>query len=70
MESTLKIDGMHCQGCVSSVTKKLSEINGVSEVNVSLDDACAVVRYDDKTVNVNSLVDAVENAGFDCYVAP
>lgn len=34
--TTLKIDGMTCGHCVSSVTEELSEIPGVTSVDVDL----------------------------------
>ena len=34
---TVKVKGMSCQHCVSSVTKTLSDIEGISDVRVSLE---------------------------------
>ncbi|MGW8195386.1 MAG: heavy-metal-associated domain-containing protein [Desulforhopalus sp.] len=41
---TLKIKGMSCQHCVSSVKKALEEINGISEVTVDLKKATAIFK--------------------------
>jgi len=35
--ATVKIKGMSCAHCVASVTKALSDIDGVSNVSVSLE---------------------------------
>jgi uncharacterized membrane protein YraQ (UPF0718 family)/copper chaperone CopZ len=40
----LKIGGMHCNGCVQSVKRALSEVAGVTEAEVWLDDGKARVR--------------------------
>ena len=44
METTLKIEGMSCGHCVATVTDVLSEVEGVDEVNVSLEDNSAIVK--------------------------
>ena len=35
--TTIKVKGMSCQHCVASVTKALSGIEGISDVQVSLE---------------------------------
>ena len=60
----LKVDGMTCQGCVRSVTKKLSGVTGVSNVAVDLAAAKATVVYDASTTKIPDLIAAVEQIGF------
>jgi copper chaperone len=60
----LKVDGMTCQGCVRSVTKKLSAVAGVSDAAVDLEAGKATVRYDDSVAKVDDLIEAVEQIGF------
>jgi copper chaperone CopZ len=66
MESSveLKVEGMTCQGCVRSVTKKLSGVAGVSDAVVDLDAGKATVHYDDSAAKVEDLIAAVEKIGF------
>lgn len=66
---TLKINGMTCGGCVKSVTRVLSELDGVAQADVSLENAQAVVSFDENKVQPAALVEAVEDAGFDAAVA-
>ena len=65
---TLKIDGMTCGGCVKSVTRVLSELDGVVHAEVSLEKAQAIVNFDENKVQLAALVEAVEDAGFDAEV--
>ena len=65
---TLKIDGMTCSGCVKSVTRVLSELDGVAQADVSLEKAQAVVSFDANKVQPATLVEALEDAGFDAEV--
>lgn len=61
----LKVEGMHCSGCVKTVTRILDTLEGVSSVDVSLENASAQIQFDSSQVSVNKLIDVVENAGFD-----
>ena len=61
----IKIEGMSCSGCVSSVTRSLNAVPGVQGVDVSLDDASARVTYDAALTGLPELKRAVERAGFD-----
>lgn len=60
----LKVDGMTCQGCVRSVTKKLSGVAGVSSAAVDLAAGRATVHYDESAAKVDDLIAAVEQIGF------
>jgi copper chaperone CopZ len=61
----LKVEGMTCQGCVSSVTRTLSGVPGVQKVEVSLADSRATVTYDPAKAGPAELRRAVENAGYE-----
>lgn len=65
---TLKVGGMTCMGCVSSVTRVLQAIEGVSAVEVSLEQARAQVTFDPARARREDLCAAVEGAGFDASV--
>lgn len=60
----LKIEGLHCDGCVKSVTRTLSGLAGVAKVDVSLAEGKAAVTYDPAKSGVAEFKRAVERAGF------
>lgn len=60
----LKIGGMACGGCASSVAKALLALNGVSGAEVSHAEAQARVTYDPAMVGPDQLKLAVEAAGY------
>lgn len=62
---TLRVVGLHCQGCVKSLTKAFLNVNGVQQAEVSLEKGTADVVFDEGQVGVETLVDTIENAGFD-----
>jgi len=58
----LKVDGMRCNGCVTSVQRALSEISGVTEAEVQLDEGRALIRGDG--FSVQELIEAIQSLGF------
>ncbi len=60
----LKVDGMTCQSCVRSVTKKLTGVASVSSALVDLAAGRATIGYDDSCAKVEDLIAAVEQIGF------
>lgn len=63
--TTIKIGGMSCQGCVKNISGVLGALAGVSSAEVSLEAAEAKVSFDPQVVARAALVDAIEDAGFD-----
>ncbi len=61
---TIKISGMRCGHCQESVTKALSEIQGVSNVNVDLDNGEATYTSTDE-VSLEIVKDAIAKIGFE-----
>lgn len=62
MTETIKIEGMTCSGCVNSVKKALDRLPlNASEVEIG----SARIEYDEKMVNHNQIVGAIEDAGFE-----
>ena len=65
MNTVIRIDGMKCMHCVSAVENALKEIDGVSMVEVILDEGIAKVEFDEAVVCVADLEEAIEDQGFD-----
>lgn len=61
---TIKVDGMVCEHCVKSVTSALGELSGVLSAEASLDNGTVTVNCGDD-MPIESLTDAIENAGFE-----
>ncbi len=68
MITTYKVTGMTCGHCVKHVTEEVSQIAGVTDVQVSLDDATMVVTSDNP-VHFDVVSAAVAEAG-DYTVTP
>ncbi len=62
--TTIRVDGMHCQMCASSVTKALKATAGVEDVRVSAEKGEAVVKFDDAKVTEAKLREVINGTGF------
>jgi copper chaperone len=62
--STIKVKGMSCQHCVGSVTKALSEIEGITDVQVDLDKGEATFNQQNP-VDEQIIKDAITKIGFE-----
>lgn len=62
-ELTLKIEGMMCMHCVAHVKKALEGIDGVQDVEVSLDENKATLKAQNSIQN-DVFYKAIENAGY------
>ena len=61
---TIKVDGMMCEKCSSSVTKALKATEGVEEAQVSSDKGEAVIKYDDQKLDETKLREVINSTGF------
>lgn len=64
-KTTFDVKGMMGDHCKNLVTKTLTELNGVSAVDVDLKAGKAAVEYDDTKVQFSKMKEAVEEKGYD-----
>lgn len=64
MSKTIKVKGMSCQHCVMSVTKALSAIEGIEDVQVSLEKGEATFA-ENSPVSDQTIKDAITKIGFE-----
>lgn len=60
----LNVEGMSCSHCEKSVKKAVFEIDGVSDVKVSLADRQVTVEHNGNVPD-SSIKDAIEEVGYD-----
>lgn len=63
-ETTLRIEGMHCEGCAKRITNVLKRLEGVQSADVSLEDEAARVEHDTGTPSFEAMKEAIEKAGY------
>ncbi len=64
MKKQISIEGMSCGHCVKHIEEALKAVQGVGNVQVSLQGKNAVVEVSDSVPDAN-LKEAVEDAGYD-----
>ena len=66
----LDVRGMTCASCVSRVERKLKKVPGVLDAQVNLATERATVHFDPALATVDSLIEAVEHAGYSAEARP
>ena len=61
---TFRIQGMSCDGCVNNVTQALKNLNGASNVEVTLDPGTAIVRVDAAHLKASQVEAAITALGY------
>ena len=61
----IRIEGMHCEGCVASVQRALASRPGVDAAQANLDSGIVAIDFDPSRIDRPGLEAAIEDAGFD-----
>lgn len=64
----LRVEGMTCQSCVSSIEGKIGKLQGVVRVRVSLGNQEAVITYQPYLIQPQDLRDLVNDMGFEAVI--
>lgn len=62
--ATFTIEGMHCEGCASTIETVLKRQGGVQMATVSFTDRQARILYDPSAIDEDRLVVAIEKPGY------
>lgn len=62
--TTLKVEGLRCNGCVERVRSRVAAQPGVKNIEVLLDPAEARVFYDPQAIDEGQLVDVIQELGY------
>ncbi len=61
----INVEGMSCSHCENSVKKAVGALNGVDKVSVDLANKKVTVEFDPEKVTGKSIMDAIEDQGYD-----
>ena len=62
---TLKLRGMSCASCASSIEQAIKSVPGVIECSVNFGMEQATIQYDSKQTNLETIQSAVDEAGYE-----
>jgi copper chaperone len=61
----INVEGMSCDHCKMAVTKAVSELEGVSAVEVSLENKTVSVDFEEERLSIDAIKQAIEGQGYD-----
>lgn len=61
---TIKIGGMTCASCVTTIENTLKKLAGISDVSVNLGAERAYVTYNSRITSISDMNEAIEKAGY------
>lgn len=62
---TLNVQGMSCGHCVNSIEGSVGELNGVSKVNVHLENGSVDVEFNENEVTLDKIKETIDDQGYD-----
>lgn len=60
----VSIEGMSCMACVAKVRKTLSDLSGIDEVKVSLENKSATLQYNSGTISLDKIKQSINEIGY------
>lgn len=60
----ISIEGMSCMSCVANVKNTLSDLNGTSEVKVSLKNKNATLKYNPNKISLDKIKQSIDEIGY------
>ncbi len=64
MTTQFYVPEIACQHCVNAVTKEVSALDGIQQVDVEIDTKTVMVKHSEG-VSVAAIIDAINEAGYD-----
>ncbi|HET8803965.1 MAG TPA: heavy metal-associated domain-containing protein [Aequorivita sp.] len=61
----IPIEGMSCMSCVANVKNTLSDLNGVTEVRMSLKNKETTLQYNPQEISLDSIRQAIDKIGYE-----
>lgn len=60
----VSIEGMSCMACVAKVKKTLSDLSGINEVKVSLENKSATLQYNPHNISLDKIKQSINEIGY------
>lgn len=60
----LKVQGMSCNHCVQTIEKNVGQLDGVSQVQVSLAEGKVTVAFDEAKTSQAQIAEVIDDQGF------
>jgi len=64
MKQQFSVSGMDCENCKAHVEKAVRDLAGILDVEVSLETNSMIVDFDEKIVDIQGIISAVEEEDY------
>ncbi|KAM6151719.1 copper-transporting ATPase 1 isoform 1-T1 [Rhynchocyon petersi] len=64
----MKVEGMTCHSCTSTIEGKVGKLQGVRRIKVSLDNQEATIVYQPHLITVEEIKNQIESVGFQAFI--
>jgi copper chaperone len=61
---SLQVPEVHCDHCKTSIEGAVSQLSGISNVDVAIAEASVAVEYDEDTIDLGQIKEAIEEQGY------
>ena len=61
----VRIEGMHCTGCSARLQKVLSNLDGISNAEVSFEKGMANIEFNKEIITLDEIKNAIVDCGFE-----
>jgi Cu+-exporting ATPase len=68
-KTTLRISGMHCASCSTTIERALNNTEGVKSANINLTTERATINHNPDIVSIGKLIATVKNKGYSAELA-
>jgi copper chaperone CopZ len=65
VETTLRVEGMHCADCEQSVAIGVNALAGIDSISANHLDSTTFVRFDSNKINLDEIKKAIEERGYE-----
>lgn len=62
---SIKVKGMSCDHCVKTIEENVGTLNGVERLLVDLEEENVVIEFNEESVSLNQLKEAIEEQGYE-----
>lgn len=69
MNQKISVPEIHCGHCKMSIEGAVGALDGVSAVEVDIEARSVAVDYDESTVNLAAVIEAIEGQGYEVPTA-
>lgn len=69
MKQRIKLSGLDCSSCALAIEHALDQVQGIRDSEVDSKASMLDVDFDESTLNIEQVMNAVRDAGFDAELA-